>query len=899
MPNTQHEPKFAHYQRLKILGQGGMGIVYLAEDTRLKRKVAIKCLKAERSSEQKASLRLQREATMLAQLSHPNVVQLYDIIEDGKQFALVMEHIDGQTLKTHLREHIVSLKQRLIWLQEIAEGLSAAHDKGLIHRDLKPENILINPQGIAKISDFGIAKSTLGEQTEFTQDGTLIGSYTALSPEQALGQPLDTKSDLFSFGILAFELLCGRHPFGGNDNHNVLVQNILHQPPIPANSLNPDLAPALLALLNSLLAKKANERPSSAGAVSQLLNQIIGQQLDDDTEPAFSETLDIPHYSMEELYSTSSKTGVAGNLQDIPVKVITKRTKVALVASLLLSLILTSAIYGYWQLKTAPSNLYVAVLPPVINEDSPISAGQQQLLLNTLSDALQQQVISSEGLYLISPRQVAASHGDYAQRAKALAADVLVEAVLQCQAQRCEVTLARIEAGDEKSTAVNRKTEERWMIRQQQHWPMVVDKQYLNIAGDFQQRLASLFPRFSSSQQGSQLKESDYQAFLKHRHEIINKEQNIAAQWQVLWPLQQQYRYYLPYYQLMSHLGRLLYDDSADDMYLVQLDELLNAAEQQLGPQLTLTFGRFEVALRRHNFDKAWQLLQQAESLGGDATQLLTYQGLLASFHGDYQQANAKYQQALELRPSSALWYRIANNYYYQGDNSSTLQALNALLALDTKDSNAQILMAQVYLLEGQLQEAIALYKQLITKSPQAVFYNNLGLAYELLGQYPQAEKEFTTALAISPINSSWRLNLADSFQLQGKKVTALEHYKQVIVLEQGKIDDWGAQLNLALAHMQMGNTARALQALHRSLRLAGDNAEVLFNAALIYSLADQWPVALSYVEQSLAQDFSLIWYRLPWFDGLCNVEAQAFNRLTADSQKKTTAIAVPRCSTL
>jgi serine/threonine-protein kinase len=134
------------------------------------------------------------------------VVQIYDVIDDKEQFALVMEYIEGKTLSKQLREHVVSVKQRLIWLQQIAEGLAAAHGKGLIHRDLKTNNILINPDDIAKITDFGIAKSTLGEDSEQTQADKLVGSYSSLSPEQALGLPLSTSSDLFSFGIIAFKL---------------------------------------------------------------------------------------------------------------------------------------------------------------------------------------------------------------------------------------------------------------------------------------------------------------------------------------------------------------------------------------------------------------------------------------------------------------------------------------------------------------------------------------------------------------------------------------------------------------------------------------------------------------------------------------------------------------------
>jgi serine/threonine protein kinase len=140
--------QLGHYQLLRVLGEGGMGIVYLAEDLRLKREVAVKFIKPDKqdSKSNKLQARLQREATMLAQLNHPNIVQIYDTVDDQNKFTLAMKSIDGCSLDKQLREQVAGVKQRLIWLQQIAEGLSAAHSKGLIHSDLKAENIIINKQ---------------------------------------------------------------------------------------------------------------------------------------------------------------------------------------------------------------------------------------------------------------------------------------------------------------------------------------------------------------------------------------------------------------------------------------------------------------------------------------------------------------------------------------------------------------------------------------------------------------------------------------------------------------------------------------------------------------------------------------------------------------------------------
>jgi len=874
-----------HYQIISVLGQGGMGIVYLAQDCRLKRKVAIKRLKTnliEDENDSQRNKRLQYEATSLAQLNHPNIVQIYDIINEADEFSLIMEYIEGETLNKHVKEHKVSVKQRLVWLHQISQGLTAAHQQGLIHRDLKADNILINREHVAKITDFGIAKNTQSDNTDLTVTGKLLGSYSALSPEQALGHPIDERSDLFSFGILAFKLLCGCHPFGDSTNQNIVVQNILHRAPLPAEKLNPSLDKNLIALLKQLLMKQPQLRPTSAQQVAEVLQSII-ENCEDDSEPDFSDTIDIAilEPNIESVYLCSPTMNQSRELT-------TKPRGKALITGLMFVVLILSFM-SYWQFNktSAPTSLYIAVLPPLIN-DSKINTEQQELLADTFSHALQQHVIHSNSLHLVSNHNAQFKHRDYSRIANALSADVLIETILTCNAQHCEVELNRIEtASANQSPEIS---QQRWAIKSQQIWPMIVDKQYLNTAADVQHRLTRLFPSHTFTTELNPLSEKEYQQFLRYRHAIINQGQDSPELWNTLLPLKNQYGGYLPYYQLMSYLGGLLYDDSGDESYLQALSQLFLVAEQRLGTELTLTIARLEIAQRQQDFKLATQLLEAISQQSDDTVLALSYRGLLANYQSDYQQANRWYQQALALRPSTLLWYRIANNNFHQGNNTAALEALDSLLIMDKYDVNAKILMALVYLLDGQLNEAITLYHELIDISPKSQFFSNMGLAYELLGSYKKAEEYFIKAVTISPSNTIWRLNLAGSLQLQGKVNQAAMYYQQVIEESNSRNNDWVAQRNLSEAHVQLGNIDMSLQALHRSLRLAGDNAEVLFNAALVYSLAKQWPVALSYIEQSLSQNLSPIWYRLAWFDDLCSSNSEAFNRLLSSASSQQSA---------
>ncbi|HEY0893527.1 MAG TPA: protein kinase, partial [Cellvibrio sp.] len=276
---TQTVPnKLGHYELLDCIGRGGMGLVYRARDTRLDRQVAIKCLRTELFEHHYVE-RFKREALLLAKLNHPNIVQIYDFIEAPDQLALVMELVEGQNLQLHLREHIAPFAQRMRWLTEIAQGLAVAHDAGIIHRDLKAENILINQRKVAKITDLGIAKS---QDYNATLTDHVAGSYCSMSPEQAMGETIDFKSDLFSFGILAYQLLCGAHPFGDTNNKLQLMQRIISHPPTAPSKHNPNLPAEINDLLGQLLSKDPAKRPDNTHWVAAQFEALSHLQLENE-----------------------------------------------------------------------------------------------------------------------------------------------------------------------------------------------------------------------------------------------------------------------------------------------------------------------------------------------------------------------------------------------------------------------------------------------------------------------------------------------------------------------------------------------------------------------------------------------------------------------------------------
>ena len=275
-----------HYAILEALGKGGMGEVFAAHDTRLDRKVAIKVLAAEFATDSKRLKRFEIEAKALAALNHPNIVSVFSIEEIGGRLLLIMELVEGRTLRELIPETGMPVPHFLEIASALADAIGAAHERGVMHRDLKPENIMLTPSGRVKILDFGLAKfredafSHAEAETrlasEITTDGAAVGTAPYMSPEHLEGEPVDSRSDVFSLGVVFHEMLTGMQPFRGRTMAQVLSA-ILRDEPAPITSSRPDLPAALAQLVMRCLHKRPDGRFDSAASLHAKLRQITRQ----------------------------------------------------------------------------------------------------------------------------------------------------------------------------------------------------------------------------------------------------------------------------------------------------------------------------------------------------------------------------------------------------------------------------------------------------------------------------------------------------------------------------------------------------------------------------------------------------------------------------------------------
>lgn len=826
-----------NYKLIKLLNQGGMGSVYLAEDTRLKRYVAIKLLKPTEHLINHSDPLI--EAQLLARLNHPNIVQVHDVLLYEQQICIVMEYLKGKTLLQFQHQHITTLDEKLNLLQQLCAGLVHAHSQGVMHCDLKPGNILIDNHEL-KITDFGIATLQSNPLKEQSLESS-FGSASAMSPEQLNKQPLDFRSDLFSFGMLAFLFVSGRHPFG-EGSAQTLANNIANGKALNAHEIIPKLPNELCDLLNQLLQRKKELRPVDAKQVARKLQDVV--------------------------IAIKQQEILAQDTVPIEQLAIQKKSFLTPAFWFAVSVIALVAVGLTYKLNEPPKEHYVAFLPPVIKAQSMLNA-DLDMIKATIDDAIRQSIINSKRLSLISEDEIKlieqGSNDELSFIEKldklnqATGIQEVITAELNCMQIQCFLTLVRLEAPN-------------WTVKARKQWPIVIDS-YTQMYHLSNQQLTALFPDFDSKYIAlSKLSDKAQQ-----QHIALYQQVQLVGEYsddlfnQIVQAIKDTPQLYANY-ELLREIALGLYQKSQQTHYLdISSKLLLNAPAAY---QNTPAFAKnaMLIAIVNQDWRLAKQYLVKAEQVGASSLTLYELKGALYLQQDQLAQAQQAFELALKIRANPIIKQNLAQVLWWQGNITQAKKLLKEVLSLSPKNYTANQLLADIALTEGELASAIQQYKQAIAIKADSIDLSNLSIAYSLKGEFEEALIVAQQAVDINPEHIGFRLNLADTEKALGFSESYPANYLKVIELTQDQrtLDSY---LESAQAYSQLGEAKRALQALNKAISIASDHYEYVFTAALVYSVIGEYQSALMYIEKSLEIGYHPMWFKLPWFKPWCQKE--------------------------
>jgi serine/threonine-protein kinase len=844
------EEQIGVYRVLGFLGSGGMGDVYLAHDDRLQRRVAIKRIRIDAPLTGQGRERLRREAIAAATLNHPAIVHIYDILDEPSGEAIVMEYVEGRTLAQVLATGRLPAPQAIGIARQVAEGLAAAHATGLIHRDLKTQNVMVTPSGQAKILDFGLAKRVVhaSDEDSLTGEGTLVGTTRAMSPEQAEGRELDARSDLFSLGVLLYELCTGQSPFRGENQTQTLLKIVAETPP-PAGDLNPDLPAALAALIADLLQKDRERRPAAAARVAERLGDIERLPALRDLElPPLTGAVAEPRVVSEDELTRPRTTQARMNR---------RRRWPRVAAGGLVVLALAAAIAGRVRPPAAGPSRPLAVLvqepriassPP--NERAPFAAF-------ALREAIIRTLAGLEGIEAIGPDELPAGVLSVQAAARAVAADEVVLPTIACEGQWCRVSLRRQRGRDAR---------------------VLTDTGSFDVSGDPVDSLAlsdavalhvrEAFSDHRPSAPGAHLevKSADYQRYLVLRRRMETGEVLGRPEIDALEEITRSSPDLVSAYVLAAGTARALPDPARAERILREAEAVHRDDPRLVAERVTFEISRGRIA-------EAKAALAALETLAPGDVRVWRARAALLAREGKLPEAAEMQMRLVRERPSwQDLWY-LVDIEVKLADVRGARQHLDQLLQLSPGNPRGVAKMAELEWKMGDPEKAARIYEGLLKEKVTRQNLSNLGWSLILARDYPGAVTAYRRALELEPDHLLSRLNLGIAGEGAGDPNGARNVYRDVLARvaqrEQKGVLTGPERLIKAQALARLGEPVSAVTLTIETLGEGDRDPQVLFQAAIIYALCGEQNHAIVQAREARRRGLSAKWFGIPGFESL------------------------------
>ncbi len=837
---SEIKPNYQNYEIIKELGRGGMGVVYLAKDLRLNRLVAIKQLQGN-VADDKSQEFLLNEARTQAAFNHPNIIQIYDTIEGEQAPAIVMEYVNGENLSSKITEQNTSLTTKLRWLKQIAGALACAHQNGIIHRDLKPENILISDNNIVKLSDFGISSKLFSAHKNLSDNDlkktSQFGSIYWVSPEEILEHDVDFSSDLFSFGCVAYTLICSRHPFidiRKNPSKKETIEALLNERPIEPVHFEPNLDPRINNLILQTLEKDKKKRPLSSVWIETYLNSILSEKVSPDT-------LDLSDTQPLEPVRKSSKR------------------KWQLAAFIVIALIVaTGSIFYIQNNKNQPQTL-VAVYAPDL-WPNPENPNKDELLHSSILQGIDEYLLSNSNIALLEVDSSLKNNVNLKDFAKRSAAQDIIYPKLTCTEVTCDLTVSKINPDQ---LVTERASTQRFLRQEQYDILPTISKSVLSIYP----KLFDKTPEFSISETGYSEYIQLYQLNSQKGSSAPNLLENVRK-------LQQQEPLFPGIYRLLFRIGNELFSQTQEQDYLNLLAQTIQLEKQNIPNHQQIFLHEFYYLINAEQFDQAESLILTKEQHLKSNISTLHAHGTYYLTVGDTQNASLYLEQLSQLVPSTTNLYNLALSYYWSSDYKNLELTLTKIFETDENHFPARKLEAVWLLSEGNLDKAIDKYRKLISINEDAQSRSNLGLALFFQGDYESATIEFEKVVAENLLQTDFLINLADAQKASGNIEGATRNYQTIINLTDNTPDLLKLH-NRAQALAHLSQFTEAIEIVKKIEREFPSSGNTFYTAAIVYALAGEKHSSYSSIKLALEHGVSGIWLSIPWLEEICAMEIQ------------------------